>query len=166
MPAAPRAASVWPSEAHCPAPARRTGIRPARPRTKSPEVTDLTFGWQKKLRKTDEFSSVFRFRCTWRGRKLDVSAGPNTLGFGRLGLIVPKRLIPGAVGRNRVKRLLRECFRQRQADLVGLDIIVRLKGPATDIASDEMVLRDDFLAGIAACRDCVNSRRPHSIDTD
>jgi len=129
-------------------------------------VTDQTFGWQKKLRKTDEFSSVFHFRCRWRGRLLEVSAGPNNLDFGRLGLIVPKRLISHAVGRNRFKRLLREWFRQQQSDLAGLDIIARLKATTSDNPLDETVLRDDFLAGIAACRACVNSRRPQPNDTD
>ena len=122
-------------------------------------MTDRTFGWHKKLRKTDEFSSVFHFRCSHRGRLLDVSAGPNSSEIARLGLIVPKKLLPTAVGRNRTKRLLREWFRQNQENLTGFDIIARLKRTSGTSTLDETVLRDDFLAGLAACRSCVMSRQ-------
>lgn len=41
-----------------------------------------------------------------------------------MGLILSKRIIPLAVTRNRVKRLLRESFRRHQQELAGLDIII------------------------------------------
>lgn len=129
-------------------------------------MADQTFGWHKKLRKTDEFSSVFHFRCNRRGRLLDVSAGPNGIGIARLGLIVPKKIIPTAVGRNRVKRLLREWFRQNQENLPGLDIIARLKGSSRADTLDETTLKVDFLAGLAACQACVTSRQPASNDIE
>ena len=129
-------------------------------------MTDRTFGWQKKLRKTDEFSSVFHFRCSQRGKALDVSAAPNNLGFARLGMIVPKRVIVTAVGRNRIKRLLREWFRQTQEELVGLDVIVRLKGKSGANFAAETSLRQDFLSGLGACQACVNGRRPVPNDSD
>ena len=129
-------------------------------------MIDRTFGWHKKLRKTDEFSSVFHFRCNRRGRLLDVNAGPNSLGIARLGLIVPKKVIPTAVGRNRVKRLLREWFRQNQENLPGLDIIARLKGGSRGNVLDETTLKDDFLSGLAACQACVMSRQPAFNDIE
>lgn len=125
-------------------------------------MTDQTFGWHKKLRKTDEFSSVFHFCCNRRGRLLDVGAGPNSLGIARLGLIVPKKVIPTAVGRNRIKRLLREWFRQNQENLPGLDIIARLKASSKVKTLDETTLKDDFFSGLAACRACVTNRQPDS----
>lgn len=123
-------------------------------------MTDPTFGKHKKLRKTDEFSSVFRFRCGRRGLLLDVNAGPNGLGIARLGLIVPKKIISTAVGRNRVKRLLREWFRHNQDTLAGMDIIARLKGKAGANTLDEAVLKEDFHAGLATCRACLQNRLP------
>ena len=54
---------------------------------------------------------------------------PNRLAHPRLGLIVAGKVVRRAVGRNRVKRLLREVFRARQQDLVGLDLVVRLRRP-------------------------------------
>lgn len=45
----------------------------------------------------------------------------------RLGLIVAKRVAARAVTRNRLKRLIREAFREHQALLAGVDVIVMAK---------------------------------------
>lgn len=45
----------------------------------------------------------------------------------RLGLAVPKKHIPKAVDRNRIKRMIREGFRVRQKRLQGKDIVVVIK---------------------------------------
>ena len=117
-----------------------------------------SFGWHKKLRKTDEFSSVFHFRCTHRGRILDVSAGPNDLDHPRLGMIVPKKVLSTAVERNRTKRLLREWLRLNQDSWAGLDIIARLRAKGDQGALDEAALKEDFFAGLKVCQTCVNRR--------
>lgn len=113
----------------------------------------FAFGRNLKMRKTDEFSSVFRFRCVGGGPGLDVLAAPNGQEHARLGLIVPKKIIATAVGRNRIKRLLREAFRLHQAELVGLDVIARLK---SQVSEDR--LRQAFLAGMRQCTACVTQR--------
>ena len=46
--------------------------------------------------------------------------------YPRLALVVPKRLAPRAVTRNRIRRLVREAFRLQQPRLGGLDCVVRL----------------------------------------
>jgi ribonuclease P protein component len=51
---------------------------------------------------------------------------PNLLGFPRLALVVPKRLAPRAVTRNRIRRLIREAFRLQQHRLGALDCVVRM----------------------------------------
>ncbi|HJY07945.1 MAG TPA: ribonuclease P protein component [Bryobacteraceae bacterium] len=53
----------------------------------------------------------------------------NDLDCARLALIVPKKLIPTAVARNRIRRLTREAFRLHQAHLSGLDCVVRVTRP-------------------------------------
>lgn len=85
------------------------------------------FGWDSKLRKTDEFSSVFRFKRVQRGTHLDILFRQNGLPFPRLGLIVPKKILARAVDRNRFRRVLRETFRLSQHELAGLDVVIRLK---------------------------------------
>jgi ribonuclease P protein component len=66
----------------------------------------------------------------------------NALGVPRLGLIVPKRIFPRAVDRNRVKRSLREWFRCNQARLGSRDILIRVTGKEIGIAAvDELLAR-------------------------
>lgn len=114
---------------------------------------DSSFGYFKKMRKTDEFSSVFRFRCVRTTPGLDLLAAPNGLDYARLGLIVPKKIISTAVGRNRVKRLIRESFRLNQAELVGLDVVARIKSK-----SQEVDLKEVLQLGLRRCKASVLSR--------
>lgn len=48
-------------------------------------------------------------------------------GHARLGISVGKRAIPAAVGRNRVKRLIRECFRNIARQGMERDVVIRLR---------------------------------------
>lgn len=65
-------------------------------------------------------------KSTWRGRDdyFGVYAIPNPYPYGRLGLVVSRKASPRAVVRNRVKRRIREAYRQHQEKLGGLDIVV------------------------------------------
>jgi ribonuclease P protein component len=49
---------------------------------------------------------------------------PNSGPTARLGLSMAARIIGGAVRRNRVKRLIRESFRQHQHQFPNVDIVV------------------------------------------
>ena len=61
-----------------------------------------------------------------RTGSVSVQVRSNCLGYSRLGLVVPKRLLPRAVDRNRAKRLVREWFRRNHTVLIGQDLLVRL----------------------------------------
>lgn len=106
------------------------------------------FGWDSKLRKTDDFSSVFRFKRVQRGLHLDIFFRDNGLPYCRLGLVVPKKVLARAVDRNRARRVLREAFRLGQADLGGLDVVIRVK--AAGQAADYRAQWDAFLRKRAA----------------
>lgn len=77
-----------------------------------------------RLRKPAEFRRVFADPCRVSGSGFTLLARPNGLGHARLGLAIAKRHVRTAVGRNRVKRQVRETFRLQQQRLAGLDVVV------------------------------------------
>ena len=85
-----------------------------------------------RLRKTDEFSSVFAFRRSLRGKRFDLLYRPNTAGTARLGVAVSKRILRTAVDRNQVKRIVRESFRMLRGGLPQYDLVVRVL-PGADV---------------------------------
>jgi len=67
-----------------------------------------------------------------------VVAVANDVGWARLGVVVPKRAVRLAVGRNRVKRWAREAFRVHQHRLPAQDVVLRVHGKtvaAVDVAA-------------------------------
>jgi ribonuclease P protein component len=81
---------------------------------------------------TAEVARVLKVGRVTRGGRLSVYSLPNSLAYARLALIVPKRLAPQAVLRNRVRRLAREAFRLRQPLLDSNDCVIRLIRSAAD----------------------------------
>lgn len=82
-----------------------------------------------------DFDRVFAESQRARTDFMLVMARPNQAGHPRLGMIVPKRLLARAVDRNRVKRCVRESFRQVLQELPACDFVVRLI--AKPVAGDE-----------------------------
>jgi ribonuclease P protein component len=73
------------------------------------------------------FARVFAARCSASDGRLVVYVFANDAARPRLGLSVGRR-VDGAVGRNRIKRLLREAFRLNRHRLPeGLDVVVVVK---------------------------------------
>jgi len=81
----------------------------------------------RRIVKTDEFSSVFRLRPVQRTAHFVLYTRANQLAHARLGVVAAKRFAPRAVTRNAIKRISRELF--RQAALPAIDCIVRLSQP-------------------------------------
>jgi ribonuclease P protein component len=84
------------------------------------------FTQDNRLRKADEFSSVFLFRRVLHGKYIKIHYRPNALNYSRLGLVVGKRIHKKANRRNYMKRLLRELFRQNNQNLLASDMIIRV----------------------------------------
>ena len=98
----------------------------------------------RRIVKTDEFSSVFRLRPVQRTAHFVLYIRENQLPHARLGVVAAKRFAPRAVTRNTIKRITRELF--RQSSLPSIDCIVRLSkpvntkiGPATTVALKTML---------------------------
>ena len=83
------------------------------------------FGKSLRLLNSSDFQSVFDdapFRASHQ--HFLVLARANQLDRPRLGLVIAKKHVRLAVQRNRIKRLIRESFRQQQQTLAGIDVIV------------------------------------------
>lgn len=77
-----------------------------------------------RLTRPSEFRRVFAHPRRSSDRYLTVLAAPNDLDHPRLGLAISRKVSLRAVQRNRIKRLIRECFRHLQAELGNLDFVV------------------------------------------
>ena len=84
---------------------------------------DLSFPKELKIRKTSQYEEIFGKSERLRGKHFDILYVPNSLGYSRVGLIVGKKKVPSAVGRNRFKRVLREVFRNNKALFGSFDIL-------------------------------------------
>lgn len=94
------------------------------------------FRSHQRLRNRRDFDGVFRQPSVrLRRGPLRLVARPNTHGVARLGIVVGKRMIKHAVGRNHAKRVIRESFRLSEG-LPAMDIVVR-------VAQAEAVCRPD-----------------------
>lgn len=85
-----------------------------------------------RLLKTDEFSSVFAFRRSFRGGPFQLLYCENGRESARLGIVVGKKFAPLSVTRNRIKRLAREAFRHVRGELPACDVVIRLSARLAD----------------------------------
>lgn len=90
-----------------------------------------------------EFAAVFEAKAKDSKGPLTLYSLPNALGHPRLGISISRK-VGTAPRRNRIKRLLRECFRLTQHDLPGaydLVIVVRPHEPMA-LADYQELLRE------------------------
>lgn len=103
-------------------------------------MPSLRFSKDRRLLKASDFQEVFD------GNKVKVAhphllllAKPNDRDQSRLGLVIGKKNIPTAVGRNRVKRAVRETFRQFEFP-VSVDIVFLARKGADQLSSRDLGL--------------------------
>ncbi|UZR27673.1 ribonuclease P protein component [Methylococcus mesophilus] len=106
-----------------------------------------------------DFRFVFEDACRSSDSWLTVLARPNSRAHARLGLALSRKQIRKAVDRNRIKRLVRESFRLRQAELGALDYVVMARTPATAVNS-AVLLRALEKHWLRLTRRCSGSSSP------
>lgn len=156
-PVVPRAVPVWQSDADSSFSGRLAGEPPkVNPETRpgmqiaAQPAGRFAFRPEYRLRKTDEFSSVFALRRTQRSRHFVIHHGPSGCDGARLGVVIAKRFLKRANTRNLVKRLAREAFRHMRPELKQLDIILRLN--ARPAVLDRRLLREEIDALLGRVR--------------
>ena len=83
-----------------------------------------------RLNDSTDFKRVFRANRRSADRYFVVLFRRNDQPAGRLGLAIAKKQIRLAVGRNRLKRLIRESYRLNKQQLKGLDIVIMARQKA------------------------------------
>lgn len=63
----------------------------------------------------------------------------NQFNLPRLGLVIAKKHIRLAVDRNRMKRVIRETFRAKQQQLVGIDVIVLARKGMNEVTNAALI---------------------------
>ncbi|HHT9117454.1 MAG TPA: ribonuclease P protein component [Candidatus Hypogeohydataceae bacterium YC38] len=90
------------------------------------DTTPLEKGLPKeeRLRKRKDFDRVFQDGRAFRGGSLKAYILSNSLAYTRLGIVTSKK-IGTSVVRNRIRRLLRECYRLNKTSLgLGVDLVL------------------------------------------
>lgn len=102
-------------------------------------MTSFAFGKNRRLLNSSDFSHVFNdapYRASHPNFLILACPG---LGDGpRLGIVVAKKHVRLAVGRNRIKRYIRESFRARQHKLPSIDAIVLARRGADTLTDEDL----------------------------
>ena len=104
------------------------------------------YRFQKENRLLDAaaFGRVFKKASRSRDKWFTVLCRENHGGQARLGLAISKKNCRQATARNRIKRIVRESFRQHQEQLAGIDVVV-MNQPAAATGSNRQLF--DSLTG-------------------
>lgn len=100
-------------------------------------MTSARFPRSARVRAKSDFDRIFQHgrRVALPVLALHWQTGPLPA---RLGLAVSRKVDPHAVGRNRIKRVLRDTFRRLRSDLAAGDYVVVARPPAARASSEEL----------------------------
>lgn len=140
-----RAASASPSEAFC---FRSFDLHaPARPFTAA-----------QRLRHKSDFDRVYSHARRCVDALFAVFACATGAATPRLGLSIAGKVVGNAVRRNRIKRLIRESFRQHQHELPAVDIVVNARAGARN-ATNAAISESLEQHWLAVSRQCAPSSK-------
>ncbi len=101
-------------------------------------MVDYSFSRELRLLTPEDFQTVFDDATPAVSPHLTLLAKKNTLDHPRIGMAIPKKHIKHAVGRNRIRRVMREQFRLNQHQLPAIDIVVIAKAGINDLSNQQL----------------------------
>ena len=108
-----------------------------------------SYSFQRELRllRARDYSRVFDKAFKVHNKAFTLLARENDLNHPRLGLVIAKKNLKFAHQRNRIKRVLRECFRQQQSQLANYDLVILTRRDIAVLPKTDIIrLRDDLFA--------------------
>lgn len=97
-------------------------------------------GKELKLRTPSSFQKVYKNAQKFRFQGLSLLVCRNELPYSRIGIVIPKKQIPRAVDRNRIRRIVREYFRVKQHELaICFDFIFVVYSALSDFSNLEII---------------------------
>lgn len=101
-------------------------------------VPSCTFPPEARLHTTADFAGLRRCRKPLRSRFFIIRHVPGSHGMARLGMAVSRKTSKRAVDRNRIKRSVREAFRQHRHDLPAIDLLIISLPPAASASPRQL----------------------------
>lgn len=109
--------------------------------------SDNSFPAKLKIKTSRDFRNILAKGTKTHSENFILYTRPNSLGFPRLGVSVGKKASASSVRRNRMKRVLREVFRQNKASFSSNDIVFVIKNDVSDKKFSELYSEIKKLAG-------------------
>lgn len=91
-----------------------------------------------RVRKPAEFKLVFAEGHRIKRHRIATVLRPNQAGAARLGLAIAKKSVASACERNRIKRLIREDFRQNRSRLPAVDLVFYAQPGLADLSNETL----------------------------
>jgi len=101
-------------------------------------MVNYSYSRELRLLTPANFQTVFKNPLRAGSPQLTILACKNEFDHPRLGLVVPKKQVKLAVGRNKIKRVIRDNFRLSQHDLLPLDYVIIAKGGIGKLDNTEL----------------------------
>jgi ribonuclease P protein component len=98
-----------------------------------------TFPRELRLLTAKQYSHVFADARRFGNQSFTLLIRVNEQVYPRLGLAIAKKSAKRAIDRNRIKRLLRESFRNRQHQLPSIDIIAMCRPSAIQLTNKQIL---------------------------
>ena len=98
----------------------------------------------RRLLTSRDYSRVFLDPVKFFQPGLLILRRANDEGFARLGMAVSKKNLPRAVDRNRVKRIIRESFRQSIGNIT-VDVVVLTRNPIVNMDNTQIFKQLDWM---------------------